>query len=674
MARKWKGINDDRYISPWDGHISKLLVQCTDEIYGAAGNTTYRRTYIRNVSTKMLRLANWPTKHFDWVAGRYKYGGTGLLVAKWIPACIALTVMILFAGDGAQERKVARNVLENPTTAEWSSNEAMAQLINVNPTSERILHPRYLCFLDEKSPSGIVHVYVEDWLTSSGEKSVLRYMVVAYTAEQFNSDDDMTELHEIAKTATKAAGLPAYWIGCSCMPDNDQIEDDVFRISDVIRGASAVCIAVGQPDATRLEKENGLSSWQLLKQWGQRLWTFPEVLLAPAHTPILVYTRDSDLSNPIAVPKNQFAAHVWDDAQVSHQLVDHFEGNLVLSRLELVTIALRCLYSRQTTQYLPRYHAHVLMSLLRLRPKADHTDSAFQAFARLSLANDSDMLLERLICTLPKSTDQPWSSMDDAWNIAGIGEDDTVIIDGCRGAAIRWKSFAPVKNLRRTSWKRLGAQLALHSAGSVWFISIALMALPDTLVPGVLFFIYSTVMIGAAPYLLRLMYSGKFWYTQPWFFGFEGYLDIETIESQIFGARLGRLQWSAWGSPLSRHHRNEHGECIGDDPTADPEVIEKVMRARSVVPGLHPHRHLHHGGDPFEAARPPVGMILCGSEGGMQRAVGVSYDWTSGTCYRETVFRLETPVIDNMSRIPRTKLGLKRPDLPVRAAGEKAMV
>lgn len=452
MARKWKGINDDRYISPWDGHISKLLVQCTDEIYGAAGNTTYRRTYIRNVSTKMLRLANWPTKHFDWVAGRYKYGGTGLLVAKWIPACIALTVMVSChraycdgcatdtdsAADPLCRRwrprtqggrydvfpykyygyaKVARNVLENPTTAEWSSNEAMAQLINVNPTSERILHPRYLCFLDEKSPSGIVHVYVEDWLTSSGEKSVLRYMVVAYTAEQFNSDDDMTELHEIAKTATKAAGLPAYWIGCSCMPDNDQIEDDVFRISDVIRGASAVCIAVGQPDATRLEKENGLSSWQLLKQWGQRLWTFPEVLLAPAHTPILVYTRDSDLSNPIAVPKNQFAAHVWDDAQVSHQLVDHFEGNLVLSRLELVTIALRCLYSRQTTQYLPRYHAHVLMSLLRLRPKADHTDSAFQAFARLSLANDSDMLLERLICTLPKSTDQPWSSMDDAWNV-----------------------------------------------------------------------------------------------------------------------------------------------------------------------------------------------------------------------------------------------------------------
>lgn len=56
------------------------------------------------------------------------------------------------------------------------------------------------------------------------------------------------------------------------------------------------------------------------------------------------------------------------------------------------------------------------MGLLRVRPQVDPTDSAFQAFARLSLANDSDMLLERLICTLPKTQDQPWWSMDDAWN------------------------------------------------------------------------------------------------------------------------------------------------------------------------------------------------------------------------------------------------------------------
>ena len=32
--------------------------------------------------------------------------------------------------------------------------------------------------------------------------------------------------------------------------------------------------------------------------------------------------------------------------------------------------------------------------------------------------------------------------------------------------------------------------------------------------------------------------------------------------------------------------------------------------------------------------------LLCGSEGGMQRAVMCSYDWTTSTLYRETVLRM----------------------------------
>lgn len=139
------------------------------------------------------------------------------------------------------------------------------------------------------------------------------------------------------------------------------------------------------------------------------------------------------------VSKKQFPTAVWEDGAVSRQLVDHYEGSLILSRLELVTLALMCLHKRKTSQYLPGDHSYALMGLLRLRPKVDNTDSAFQAFARLSLANDSDMLLERLICTLPKSLEQHWSVMDDAWDVklwdiypkcqvAGVGENDTVIL------------------------------------------------------------------------------------------------------------------------------------------------------------------------------------------------------------------------------------------------------
>jgi len=61
-----------------------------------------------------------------------------------------------------------------------------------------------------------------------------------------------------------------------------------------------------------------------------------------------------------------------------------------------------------------------------------------------------------------------------------------------------------------------------------------------------------------------------------------------------------------------------------------------------------------------QAVRPPVIALLCGSEGGMQRAVMCSYDWTSQTFYRETVLRMETRMLERMPRIGRVRFGLRR--------------
>lgn len=72
----------------------------------------------------------------------------------------------------------------------------------------------------------------------------------------------------------------------------------------------------------------------------------------------------------------------------------------------------------------------------------------------------------------------------------------------------------------------------------------------------------------------------------------------------------------------------------------------------------------------FLAARPPVSFILAGSEGGMQRAIGCSYDWTTGTLYRETVLRMPTPIQDSMTRIHRAKIGFKRAQYPCRPIQE----
>jgi len=121
----------------------------------------------------------------------------------------------------------------------------------------------------------------------------------------------------MADAAARNAGVIAYWIGCSCMPDG-QLQEDVYRICDVIRGAQSLAIAVGPPTNNSSEINTPAL---MLQQWGRRVWTFPEVLLAPAGKPIKVYVRGGDHSQPRQVAKNQFAVEVWqDDAKVARQV------------------------------------------------------------------------------------------------------------------------------------------------------------------------------------------------------------------------------------------------------------------------------------------------------------------------------------------------------------------
>jgi hypothetical protein len=67
----------------------------------------------------------------------------------------------------------------------------------------------------------------------------------------------------------------------------------------------------------------------------------------------------------------------------------------------------------------------------------------------------------------------------------------------------------------------------------------------------------------------------------------------------------------------------------------------------------------------FLAARPPTCFLMAGSEGGMKRIIGCSYDWTTATMYRETVLRMETKFEDMMMRVGRVKIGFKREQHPV---------
>ncbi|KAI0198083.1 hypothetical protein F4808DRAFT_452187 [Astrocystis sublimbata] len=626
---------EDRYPHHENGELRKLIVSCTDELLEGEDSTTWRRTYLRNVAPMKVRIATWvvecrrdPRSWEDWLILRLRY----------IPASIAMSLCdvssnyapILYQFHGTA--KVWSNYLENGTAI------APRSLSNV---AYRVLKPRHLCFLrspQSKEMMGVDVRSAKDWETTDGAGAALSYLFIAYSTEQFkhSSVADSKALHHIAESAARAAGTSSYW---------------VYRISDA-------------------NEAEHLTTGQLLAQWGSRMWTFPEVLLSPGND-IAVYTRGGDMRRPLRISKNQFAGHVWaDDAMDARQLLDHYLGNLELSRLELATIALKCLYKRQRGRHLDGDHAYALMGLLRLRPQIDSTDSQFQAFARVSLANDSDRLLERYICTMPATTDQPWHDMEDVYHsslwdiepycqVAALCEDDTVIIDGARGASIRWKSFLPVAY-------RTGASESL-------LFMLLLAALEAGFGPssvGILLLLLSSCIWLYSPVLIRTQYGGKLRQVQAALFGFEGYVNAATIEHAIFGGNFGRIGWSTNSSPLSRFEVNEFGEKEGIDPTKDPKVCMKVdqakkagpkdMRVFTLVDTYNMQITL------FEAVRPPTVLLCCASEGGMQRAIGCSYDWTTQSMYREVVLRLPTDTLDAMDRVPRIRIGVKRPEIHVK--------
>ena len=69
---------------------------------------------------------------------------------------------------------------------------------------------------------------VEEWINQNkSEERTLSYVFIAYTAEQFQGSEDLMALHQIADAAARNAGAMAYWVGCSCMPEPDQMQEDV---------------------------------------------------------------------------------------------------------------------------------------------------------------------------------------------------------------------------------------------------------------------------------------------------------------------------------------------------------------------------------------------------------------------------------------------------------------
>ncbi|KAJ2997326.1 hypothetical protein NUW58_g683 [Xylaria curta] len=589
--------------------------------------------------------------------------------------------------------------------------------------------PRYLCFLRD-GPRGPDTEYetwkVTDWIQQHADHSSTDFVFISYTRSQFLIDPEHKwKNNPVSDESTKAAyyrlaaadramvlayGMEAarsakkraFWIDFECIRDADNVaretaySNDVYRICDIVRAAHSLVVLLGPPHDTRLPREarrhhhSPASTDQWLQEWGTRLWTLPEILLCPSERRVKLYIVGGP-NPPEEIAKRNIAARsVWPDAKLVRQLIDHYESSIHLTPLELVSIALECFSWRQTDKFSNGDISYALMGLLRRRPAVDKSDKSFEAFARLSLANDSDNLLERLICMQPICRDAPWHQIRDAWGarlwdieprcqIAGIVDDQTVTLDGAFGATIQWDAMEPVAFLKRPTLSRLLGKILLRGVPGYWIIALGATIYgalasrssdnPDSpgtswvpilvfLIPGIVLIIPTTIITLIIPSMLLNIYQGKFWSTQAHFLGLEGIpSDIGEIERILFGFNHGRLKWSIAGSTLSRNGRSKNGERIGLPPRKLGSFDESAHDGETIFTLIDTYAMTATA---FRATKPPTTVIVCGHEGGMQRAVLCSYDWQNGKFVREAVIRVKTLVLDRMFRVDRFRFALGR--------------
>ena len=95
-GRIFNGIEEDRFIA-LDRHIERMMVQCTDEIYEGPRNSTWRRTFVRNMAPWAVRIANWPLNKTPLNKQHWSTEDWFWVVVKWPVSCFFLIFTVCFS-------------------------------------------------------------------------------------------------------------------------------------------------------------------------------------------------------------------------------------------------------------------------------------------------------------------------------------------------------------------------------------------------------------------------------------------------------------------------------------------------------------------------------------------------------------------------------------------------
>ncbi|KAI1847079.1 hypothetical protein JX265_006727 [Neoarthrinium moseri] len=664
------------YLSPTNFIPKRLVVQSTDYVLrNKLATGDWRRRQVNGDVPTVLAISEWALGPFGQKAWWHKVDGS----LRLLVVCVPLQICLAWPGASSWKDEDTIDTYTDFPGYHWQWAKHAINPLDQKPVADkpivapqlpssrqRLIRPRQLVVQQDDG----------SWKVDANAPASMRYIFVSFADKAFASSSGRKLIQQMAASAARDAGCKAYWLDFLCRAENngDLLDSDVYRMCDVIRGCKRVVVML--PDA-RVESK---------RIWGSRMWTLPEALLAPGNR-CYFCTPDGEGHRIEELSLVEMTSEVWEDPIDSESdggstrlLAEHYANLLTLSRLELFATALDALGHRSEKNYkfyTPNDVTYALMGLLHYRIERDNTDTEFQSLAQLSLGNDSDRIVERMISLYPHPNLGPFKpfrtlarpdlfhthlwDIEPSCQVVGVAhENNTVLLDNCRAMHIRWKGFPRPVVARDVGFRRLMAAMFV-TAGTWWFvqgIALAVYYAPfistenaeqkvitiiKWMVAGFVFVAVTLSVTG--PFSVRRLYGGQVLQSTSNLVAFEGVMPISKLECLVFGNNSSRLSYEASSTPFSQYYRHQ-SRRVGFEPDWIRDERPDLVEAN--LPKGHKLFTLVDTGELsvsiFSAERPPTVALLCGREGGMLRAVLCSWQFENDCLYKETVVRMPSNV------------------------------
>ncbi|KAG2130334.1 hypothetical protein DEU56DRAFT_466684 [Suillus clintonianus] len=501
---------------------------------------------------------------------------------------------------------------------------------------------------------------------------------------------------------------PAYWVDllCSSVQNSreygegvaDGYPADLYRMSDIYRNARFTLILLPDiPGDTRSIEER----WE---EWGSRVWTFPEACLSRelwckvGNGPLtrlslqelakLAFKQPEDeaaLLNAYDLHKDPLERlarldhlkkaiwrrnHGGAPQSIHWQVQEHDDPDSCDCRNHGVLQM-----PAQNTKAKPAERVYALMGFFEHRILPQETESETQALARLSMANDSDRIAERMVSMLPKCMSESWYVDNDAYGahlwdiatdiqIAGITGSGALVLEGCRAATIHWTDFPRLRFLMGPPNKRMQefwsiTRVICFATSSLGFIScISFLIQYFTDGYGDVTNLSIILPIFLSP-LLLLILSVPLSHTsdlfppirrvEPWLIGVKGVLSADDVSKYLYGGQIKgphSMRYATSGSHFSKPKPSSRFR-VGDPAQftiADRKAphIDGKGDMYTLVETLSSTIYY------FRARRPPTVCLFTGREGGRGRFVLCSESCELNELQKETVLRMPTFISEAM--------------------------